>query len=794
MFKCCTEVRNNGYGARSHLAGVVQRVLGVFCVCDLKRRFFGETRLPIAMLSSDDTDRTRLLFIKRVHLDPKSFVVLIVSLQSLAVVSIVLDLPVVRQVTGFLYLTLVPGIVMMRALKLKESTIAEHVSISVGLSISLIMLLGYLANELGLIMGDQHPLSLASFLFPLSIFVLAACTYIYLAEGKLESKNHPTVTIKSKRSWLVVPILMGFPFISLVGSFLSSNFSNNTVLLFLIVGISAVYLLIAIFAKIVPAKLYPLALFAIAIALLLSTTMMSKYITGYDLHSEFYCFDLTRTNSRWTPDILGVSTPATSGTVVIQSYASMLSITILPLFYSVVLKLSGELIFKVVYPIIFSIFPVALFCVYKEFFEERRAVLAVFFFVSYATFYVQMAYLARQMIGELFFVLLLLLYAKNGFKIEDRARRSVLFLFFFFGIVVSHYSMTYLLIFYVLCFVIVASAKEHELNMTGVTHLLLLVTLALTWYFFSFYSGAIIDLSESLNRMIVGFSDFLGGRNPTILKAIGVVSLPSMWRRIGQYTFYVVEILMGAGFLKFLATRKKLGSNQLLFSGTLVGMSLLALSIALPNFSNTLNITRIFQIALFFLSPMIVLGSETLFSLIFRALHHVHKGLSWNLAHRISIVSVAVVIVIFFLFQSGFIFALVGDIPASPSLTTDRTEAALKNLSLYDSFTFPEDVYGARWALANIGNQSQIYSDFTSQMSVLRSYGLVGENRVHPFTNNTESIDRNAYVYLRSLNTIYHIVENERSSWIIPENSSVLENTDPIYSNGGCQIFIGAGN
>lgn len=747
--------------------------------------------MHIAILSSGDTDRTRPLFIKRVHLDPKSFVVLVVSLQSLALVSIILDLAVVRQVAGFLYLTLVPGMVLMRVLMFKESTIVEHVSISVGLSISLNMLLGYLVNGFGLILGVQHPLSLASLLFPLSTLMLAACVYIYLSEEKLENKNHLEVSIKGKKAWLAVAVFTGLPLISLAGSFLSNNFSNNTVLLYLILGISAIFLLTVISARIVPVKLYPLALFAIAIALLLPTTMASRYITGYDLHSEFYCFVLTKINSSWTPDIFGVQT---AGNVVLQSYASMLSVTILPLFYSVVLKLSDELIFKVVYPIILSVVPAVLFCVYKEFFEEKRAVLAVFFFVSYATFYIQLAYLARQMIGELFFVLLLLLYAKNGFEIKDSIRQNVLFLFFFLGIVVSQYSMTYLLIFYVLCFVLLASAKEHELNMTGVTHLLLLVTLALTWYFFSFNSASLIDLSASLNRIIAGFSDFFGGRNQTILKAIGVVSLPSMWRRIGQYTFYVVEILIVAGFLKLLATRKKLGSNQLFFSGTLVSMSLLALSVALPNFSNTLNITRIFQIALFFLSPLFILGGETLFNLIFRALHRLHEGLSWDLAHRISLTSVALLIVIFFLFQSGFIFALVGDITASPSLTTDRTKAALENLSLYDSFTFPEDVYGAKWALANIENQSQIYSDFDSQMSVLRSYGLVPENRVHPFTNNTKSIDRNAYVYLRSLNTIYRVIENERSSWIMPENSSVIKNTDQIYSNGGCQIFIGTGN
>jgi uncharacterized membrane protein len=723
------------------------------------------------------------------HLDRKSFVVLVVSIQSLVVASVILDLPAIRQVVGFLYLTIVPGAVLMRILKLRESTVVEHVSISVGLSISLVMLFGYAANELGLLMGIQNPLSLASLLFPLSIFVLISSAYIYFEEEEFKNRGQPLTSIGGARAWLAIALFVGLPFVSLLGSFLASSFSSITVLLCIIMVISAVFLLTVGSAKIVPMKLYPLALFAIAIALLLPTTMWSRYITGYDLHQEFYCFALTRISSSWTPSIFGVQTVENVG---FQSYASMLSLTILPFFYSVVLNLSGELIFKVIYPIILSIVPVVLYYVYTVFFDERRAVLAVFFFVSYATFYIQMAYLARQMIAELFFALLLLLYAKYGFT-RNRGRHSVLILFFFFGLIVSHYGLTYVAILYVLCFVLVTSAREHRLNKTGLTDLLLLLALALTWYVFSFSSAAVNDLAASLNRMIAGLADIFGGRDPNLLKAIGAVSLPSLWRRLGQYTFFALEILTVAGFLKLLWTRKRLGSNQFFFSGILASMLLLALSIAIPNFSYTLNQTRIFQIALFFLAPMLMLGSETLFNLIFRMLNHFHKGFSWGWVHRISLIFATLLIVVFFLFQSGFIFALVGDIPASPSLTTDKSDAALRNLSLYDSFTFSREVYGAKWALVNISNQSQIYCDLTSQLHVLSSYGLVNENRTHPLTQDLEDIDKNAYIYLRPLNTINHLIENQGTAWIMSENSTVLQNADRIYSNGGCEIFKGAG-
>ena len=713
--------------------------------------------------------------------------VLVVSVQCLVIVSIIADLGVIRQVAGFLYLTFIPGMTLVRALKLKRESLLERVFISVGLSISFIMLLGYSTNTIGFSLGVKNPLSLASILLPLSIFVLVICAYIYLDERKFESEKHSVVSVEIKKTWPTAIVLLALPFISLLSCFFSAGYHNNVISLFLTLGISAIYLLTVVSARIVPPKLYPLVLFAIAFALLLQTTMISPYINGYDIHSEYYCFVMTKNDSFWNLGPTGFVRA-----FFVLTYSDMLSLTIFPLFYSTVLNLSGELIFKVIYPAIFSLVPVVLFFAFRELLEEKRAILAVFFFMAVSTFYVQMAYLARQMIAELLFALVLLLYAKNGFNLRSRAEVLVLFMFFF-GILVSHYAMTYFLIFYVLCFLLVGLAKDHKLNMRGATHLLFLITLTFAWYAFASSPALLNDLGSVLSRITAGLNDiFGGGRDPYVLKALGVVSVNSLWREIGRYVFYAVEILIIVGFLKFLATRKRLGPNQIWFSGAVASMLILASSIVIPNFSTTLNISRIFQIALFFLAPLFVIGGETLFGLIRRMLRPWHKGLSLGRFQRICFATIALLIVFLFLFQSGFIFALVGDIPVSTSLTTDRRKA-LESLSLYDSYTFSDDVYGARWTLANISNQSLFICDQISAQNVLRSYGLVSGDRVRILTQDLKYVDRDAYIYLRSLNTINHIIEDEGITWILPENSSILVETNKIYSNGGCEIFKGTG-
>jgi uncharacterized membrane protein len=727
------------------------------------------------------------IFEKQVHLDKKSFVVIVVSLQIIAVASIILNLPFVRQVVGFIYVTIVPGVTIMRALKLKESTLLEYFLISVGLSISLLMASGFLVNGIGLLMGFQNPLSLSSLLFPLSILVLSACLYIYLNEEDSENGNNPIILIKNRKVWLMVIVFIVLPITSLIGDILSISYSINLILLFLILEISAIFLLASVSSRIIPSKLYPLVLFSIALTLLLQTTMVSQYITGYDLHSEYYSFTLTKLNSSWTASIFEHQSTA------ILTLGSMLSVTILPLFYSLVLNLSGELVFKVIYPLLFALVPVALFCIYRSFFEERKAVLAIFFFVSYATFYIEITYLARQMIGELFFVLVLLLYAKNGFKIGERKRYFVMFMLFF-GVIVSHYAVTYFLIFYVLCLLLVTSFMNHKIDRHGLFALLLLVNLAFVWYIFSFESATFNNLTSALSRIIYSFSDFLSGRSPEILKAVGLLSLPSFWRRLGQYVFYAIEAFVVVGFLKLLLLRKRFVSNPLLFSGAFTSMLILVFCIAVPNFASELNMTRTFQIAMFFLPVMIVLGGETLSKLISDFCSRLGKDLMRCRNSRILLNLSTILLICFLLFQSGFIFAVVDDIPVSPSLTTHSSNVALKNLSLYDSYTSAKEVYAAKWILSEVNDKSLIYADTVSQNFVLRSYGLVNETRVLSLTEDTKVISVDDYLYLRPLNTINHLFESGYSVWTMPDNSSVLNNSNFIYSNGGCQIFKGIGD
>ncbi|MHA1834599.1 MAG: hypothetical protein ACTSV7_11510, partial [Candidatus Baldrarchaeia archaeon] len=67
--------------------------------------------------------------------DSKLSIYTILFLQLLACVAILLNIPVARQVIGFIYLTFVPGFIIIKLLKLKLSRL-ETVLFSVGFSIA----------------------------------------------------------------------------------------------------------------------------------------------------------------------------------------------------------------------------------------------------------------------------------------------------------------------------------------------------------------------------------------------------------------------------------------------------------------------------------------------------------------------------------------------------------------------------------------------------------------------------------------------------------------------------------
>jgi uncharacterized membrane protein len=508
----------------------------------------------------------------------------------------------------------------------------------------------------------------------------------------------------------------------------------------------------------------------IAVALLFHSSLISNnFITfASDIGGEFFTFKVTQNNARWLSE-----NPYLEGSW--KSFGklnSMLSITILPTIFSSILKIDPVWTFKILFPLIFALVPLSLYQMWLKHFGGRSAFISAFFFMSFGTFYTELLGLNRQMIGELFFVLLIFTIMN---KRLNRVNKTICFIVFSFALVTSHYALAVIFLFLIsLAFTLLLVLKRPSRNITTQIIVFFFVIMFL-WYVYTSRStifNAFLDIGENIREQL---GDFFNpkSRGEMVLKGLGLEPPPTIWNMISRIFAYLTEALITIGFIGLIAKRTKIHLDVENFILTTLSMALLALLILVPGLANTLNITRFYHILLFFLAPLCLLGAETIV----------------NFIHTFSVkiggsVLIILVLVPYFLFQTNFVYEVVKTDIWSISLGKYRMDA----IRLHGVFGYFDDyrVFGAQWISNNVAvGGTQIYSDFYSKEE-LRCYGLVYLGYINGISNVTE-VKSNDIVYLSSLNVIEGIVAGFRL-WNTSE-LHFLGDMNIIYSNGGSEIY-----
>jgi uncharacterized membrane protein len=73
--------------------------------------------------------------------------------------AILIDIPILREIIVFIFLSFIPGFVILKLFKLKEISFIDTVLFSVALSIASLMFMGLLVNEFYIFLGLSQPLS-----------------------------------------------------------------------------------------------------------------------------------------------------------------------------------------------------------------------------------------------------------------------------------------------------------------------------------------------------------------------------------------------------------------------------------------------------------------------------------------------------------------------------------------------------------------------------------------------------------------------------------------------------------
>ncbi len=680
--------------------------------------------------------------------------------------AVLLDIPVLRQLGGLLFLTILPGLLLLFLLKLNKLALAEKIVLTVGLSIAFLMFFGVMLNQACLYFGYVTPLSTNTLMLSLNLALvgLLVAAYIRNKEAFLSFPFHFELNTKGKLLLLLPSI---FPLLSIAGTRLLNVSDNNAVLLAFLFLVPISVTLIVFQSHKVSKDIYPIVIVMIGAALLSMFWLRSEYILGHDVHVEYYLFHTTLLNSHWT---------ATEASFL----SSSLGITLIPAIYQSVLNLNGvEYLFKGVFTLICTLTPLIVYVISEQYIGKRMALLAALFFVSQGVF-LQAPGSPRTNLSIFFFALSIMVLFHKGIGVNQRA----LFIIFTAATIVSHYSTTYIFFFLLLStYLLVLIFRKYTLSKTiTLGSLMLFSTMIFIWYLqvipSTFKSGAqfIAQTMETLYLFAVEEA-----RSPDISTLVGKgLAEKIIISQINFVIHWATFAFIGAGIIGTLIKRREMISapqyrdsspaflqskfQTEFFLFTLVCSGMLVAVIALPFVSIGYGIQRVYCQMAVISSCFFVLGG-ILLSKYIRA------------SPRLLVL---LILVPYFLFTTGTIYEVFG-VHASYCLSS-------KTQNYSHEFGQAHDSQAAQWLKGHIEGKSRIYVPASYFGGKLVSQGKISPRLVKQIVFR-EHEEINGYLYLSYNNVVNEAFVGGGESHDINDYSNMIVGKNKLYDNGGSEVY-----
>ena len=768
-------------------------------------------------------------------------------------IAILLNIPFLRQIIGFLFLTLLPGLLILQILKLNKLEFTEKFVLSVGLSISFLMLFGLLINNLSLYIGYETPLSTISLLisFNIAFVILAIVGHTINKTQTFSSPNFNLTT--SEKAFLIVPIL--FPALSIFGMHVMNMTDNNIILMFLLFLIPIYVTFVCFFNQKFPKRLYPVVIFLISISLLLMLSLRGNHIIiGTDTGREFYFFRTILSNLHWS--IIGH-----------QPLDACLSISLLPTIFFSILNVNPEYLFKVFYSLIFSITPLVIYILSKKYVGAFYAFLASIFFISQLCF-LRTATLTRVNTAILFCALSIMVLFNNDI---NKVNKKLLFIIFSASVIVSHYSTTYIFFFVLLLtwfgiqiLLLIASPKRKHTTLFESQHIdeggstpqlrkestlgngdgevasridtlelprlrkgitmttiVLFFSMLFFWYSqltetsFNAGVGFIQHTIMNLNKFFILESrgqeiSLLLGENIMRKRISSQIEFASTWMTFVFIGIGVVSIIYR--YIKMLsASRTATKESKTLKTEfemeyavmTIACVALLFIGIALPFVSERYEIHRLHLVMMTVLSVCFILGGITL-SLVLQFIFHWVKNLKSYVGRRscngniirskdaknIKIPPFLIILIVLI----PYFLSTTG---ISYQINGFPMAITLNSGTNSTSIIYDQDSYGAKWLEQYRDKEEMIYTSGYG-FEVLGSQGKIPPDEVNYNLVRTyeENREITGYIYLRHLQVVDGII-------VIPHPKSgrrrgniadlydmlTMDRKNKIYANRGSEIY-----
>lgn len=543
-----------------------------------------------------------------------------------------------------------------------------------------------------------------------------------------------------------------------------------------------------------------LAIYSSALSLILANSLRSNFLVGWDIHQEFFVFRLTNIANFWNINTFK------------DAYNACLSITILPTIIHNLTGISQLTIFRFIYPLIIALIPVIVFLIGTRFTSKKIAYAGAFAFLIQAQFISQLPALLRQGIAFIFFALMIDSLIRNDFT---QKYRNLIVLIFGSGMILSHYSTTYIALtlllvaksISVLLSKVWLDGKKSTSLSYGIIAILFLS--AFLWNvlitnttdgLFQTFSKVTDNISETFS--LEGKSDMVKSifyqtsDNSTAVinyskESLKDISNPEEYkgyeihpvsRNIGKpmkitdpipiyfhiFIPWIFRIGILIGFIFLVLKEIKKHQNPLVIS---IGFSMFVVIISiilLPFLSVNYNFERLYQQMLILLAPISIFGFLRLFSLL--------KKLTYTIPISIILLS--------FIFQStGLIDHLV--YKTSPWMFGNSSE------QYYRYFSTKSEIGGISWLENNVKANSLLYADRYTKLRIgaylNQKFGYISSEINPPV------IEKYGYVFSGlagsdSNNSVYTEVKNQQLIFSFP-HKYLEENRNKIYSNSITKIY-----
>ena len=702
----------------------------------------------------------------------------IISIIILTDLAILLNIPFVRQIIGFFFLTIVPGLLIIQILKLNKTEFVEKFVLLVGLSISFLMFFGLLLNNSLLSIGYETPLATIPLLiaFNLAFTVLAIMAY---EANKTMIFSVPNLKLnRSEKVFLIIPVL--FPALSMFGMNLMNATSNNVILLVLLFLIPIYVISVCFFNQKFPKRIYPIVIFLISISLLLLLSLRSNHIIGIDTHKEYYFFQTTLNNLHW--NVFGHS-----------ALDACLSISLLPTIYQSILNVSPESLFKIMYSLLYSISPLVVYFLSKKYVGEFHGFLASCFFM-FQTNFLFTAYNARTNMAVLFFALAMMVFFNDRI---NQLEKKALFIVFMASCIVSHYSTTYIFLFILFsAFVAIELVPKKYTVKKVISAKIIIIFFVLIFFWYSQVTetafnagvGFIENTLSNLNRFFVEESR---GYSTQTLLGKGVMQLELPY--IIQFVFsWLMFAFIGIGTIALIRSYKEMSFSGLnlkkpeflkekfevtYFMIALTCVGLLSGMVAVPFISVGYNLDRLYAVVITILSVLFVIGGITL--------SKYTKVRAYFL--------VLLVLIPYFFCCTGVMYDLLG-VPRAIILNSEGEQ--------YDMlYVHDQESYGARWWGDHVAKyyQMTVATEYQKIHSDFYGYNrLISQGKIKPALISCYWLSRydegerdvKGYFYLRNQNVVNGKLMNPHGKVYNMTNYQDLFIEKNVIYDSGCSRIL----